>query len=162
MNDDVLDAISGVAPGSDLYDLRGERDEIVRRSESSYRANLLPADPGSLPPAIRAALACRMARLLGDAAAAEHYASLLARASPVPETAALADPDHHPEDRRLAAIAHRVDLLTLTPEAATRDDVDELRAAGLDERAVVTLTGLVAFVNYQLRVAAGLRMLRGA
>ncbi|WAJ29352.1 CMD domain-containing protein [Antarcticirhabdus aurantiaca] len=161
-DDNVIDRIAGVAPGSALYDLRGEREEILRLSETSHRASLSPRDPGQLSPALRAALAARMARLLKDAAGAAHYDALLAKAVPDAPTAALADPGHAPADPRLAEIVRRVDLLTLTPEAATREDVERLRAAGLDDPAIVTLTGLVAFVNYQLRVAAGLRMLKGA
>jgi uncharacterized protein YciW len=66
-----------------------------------------------------------------------------------------------PVDGRLAAIVRHVDLLTLTPEAARAGDIGLLRAAGLTDRDVVTLCGLVAFVNYQVRVAAGLRLLAG-
>ena len=51
--------------------------------------------------------------------------------------------------------------MTLTPEKATRADVERLREAGLDDRDVVTLAGLIAYVNYQIRVVAGLRMLKG-
>jgi uncharacterized protein YciW len=39
--------------------------------------------------------------------------------------------------------------------------VERLIAAGLDDRDAVTLAGLIAYVNYQIRVVAGLRMLRG-
>ncbi len=38
---------------------------------------------------------------------------------------------------------------------------DTARAVGLDDRDAVTLAGLIAYVNYQIRVVAGLRMLRG-
>jgi uncharacterized protein YciW len=65
------------------------------------------------------------------------------------------------DDPRLAAIVRHVDLVTLTPGRATRDDIDALRDAGLNEDDIVTLSGIIAFVNYQARVAAGLRMLKG-
>ena len=156
---DTIDRLAGVAPGSALDALRAGRDKIRALSEASHAANLAPGDPGDIPPALRAALAVRMARLLKDAVATAEYGALLARAAPAADVAALADPSHEPSDARLAAMVRRVDMLTMTPEAATRDDVAALHGAGLDDRAIVTLTGLVAFVNYQLRVAAGLRIL---
>ena len=58
-------------------------------------------------------------------------------------------------------MAARADKLTLQPETATRGDVTALTEAGLSTRTIVSLTGLIAFVNYQLRVAAGLRAFKG-
>jgi NAD(P)H-hydrate epimerase len=46
--------------------------------------------------------------------------------------------------------------LTRTPAAMTRDDVDALRAHGLDDRAIVDANQVVAYYNYVNRVADGL------
>jgi uncharacterized protein YciW len=103
-----------------------------------------------------------MARLFKDGRLAGHYAALLADERPGPTVLALSDPlNEPPADRRLAAVVRHVDLVSLTPEAATPGDIEKLKAAGLDDRAIVTLAGLIALVNYQIRVAAGLRMLEG-
>ena len=59
----------------------------------------------------------------------------------------------------LAALLAHTDLLTTRPAEATRDDLAALHAAGLDTTDVVTAAQLVAFVNFQLRVAAGLALL---
>ena len=56
-------------------------------------------------------------------------------------------------------LAH-VDLVTLKPKEATRANIEALYAVGLDDRDIVTLAGLIAFVNYQVLVVAGLKMLR--
>ena len=53
-----------------------------------------------------------------------------------------------------------MDLVTRQPAQATRDDIAALKGAGLDDRDVVTLAGLIAFINYQILVVAGLSMLR--
>jgi uncharacterized protein YciW len=50
--------------------------------------------------------------------------------------------------------------VTKNPKAATRDNIALLYAAGLDDRDIVTLAGIIAFVNYQVLVVAGLKMLR--
>jgi len=45
--------------------------------------------------------------------------------------------------------------------AIERRDIDNLLAAGLSAHAVVSLSQLIAYVNFQARVLAGLRMLKG-
>ncbi|UXN58686.1 hypothetical protein N8E88_11940 (plasmid) [Phyllobacterium zundukense] len=50
--------------------------------------------------------------------------------------------------------------MTLSPKDATRANIEKLTAAGLDDRDIVTLAGLIAYVNYQVLVVAGLKMLR--
>jgi CMD domain protein len=159
---DVIDTAAGLAEGSATHALRRERPEIVRLSQTSFEAALRPRDAGTLGRALRAALAARMTRHFGDGRLAAVYAGLLAEAQPSREEASLADPAAAmPQDRRLAAIVRHADLLTLTPEAARAEDIALLRDAGLTDRDIVSLTGLAAFVNYQLRVAAGLRLLEG-
>ena len=48
----------------------------------------------------------------------------------------------------------------VSPKEATRANIEKLTTAGLDDRDIVTLAGLIAFVNYQVLVVAGLKMLR--
>ncbi len=157
---DAIDEAAGLAAGSAVHALRRERPEIVRLSQTSFDAALRPKDPGNFSRAERAALAERMARHFEDARLAATYAELLAAEDAGPGVRALADPAAPaPSDARLAAILRHVDLVTLTPETATAGDIDRLKDAGLDDRDIVTLAGLIAFVNYQIRVAAGLRML---
>lgn len=157
---DAIDEAAGLTAGSATHALRRERPEIVRLSQTSFDAALRPRDPGHLSRAERAALAERMARHFADARLAATYAALLAAEEAAPAVRALADPAAPaPADARRAAILRHVDLVTLTPEAATMGDIDRLKAAGLTDRDIVTLAGLIAFVNYQIRVAAGLRML---
>lgn len=157
--EDAIDRVASIAEGSNLFDLRGEREAILRLSQTSFVASLTPQDEGDLPRAVRAALAARMARLLRDDAAAGLYDGMIGDAEA--DVRALADPAHQPQDRQFAVMAARADKLTLEPESATRDDVTALEGAGLSTRTIVSLTGLVAFVNYQLRVAAGLRAFKG-
>jgi uncharacterized protein YciW len=158
---DVLDTVTGLS-GTPLANLRRQRPEIVRLTEASYRAALAPESEGDLSRVERAALACRMSVLTGDDALADHYRQRLAEIGAGSEETALADPGAKASSPRAAAIARHVDLVTMTPERATRADIEALRSAGLSDVTIVTLAGLIAFVNYQLRVAAGLRMLKGA
>jgi CMD domain protein len=159
---DVIDTVAGLDPATGVGALRRQRPEILRLSQTSHRAALLPADSGNLPRRERAALACRMARLLKDEVLAAHYAGLLEDEGADSSAAALIDPSvTTTADVRTTAILRHVDLLTLSPATATRGDIEKLMVVGLTDQDIVTLTGLIAFVNYQARMVAGLRMLKG-
>ena len=160
--DDVIDATAGLAPGLPIAELRRQRPDLRRLSQTSYDAALRPKEPRSFSYAERAARGARMARLWRDEALERHYLDRLAAEGAGALIAAYADPATGPDlGPRAAAVLRHVDLVPLTPEKAPRADVAALLAAGLDDRDVVTLAGLIAFVNYQLRVVAGLRMLKG-
>jgi len=61
--------------------------------------------------------------------------------------------DLSPADRALLAFAEK---LTKTPGEMDGDDVEGLRAAGFDDRAIHDATQVVAYFNYINRVADGL------
>ncbi|MGV8938285.1 MAG: CMD domain-containing protein [Allorhizobium sp.] len=159
---DVIDTVLGLDKHPDLLKLREQRGKLKQLTQTSYAAALLPADPRNFSQGLRAALAARISSLWTSAELTEHYKNLLAGQDAATELALLADPAHQPDgtDARLAAITAHVDLVTLSPKEATRANIDKLSAAGLDDRDIVTLAGLIAFVNYQVLVVAGLKMLR--
>ncbi|MDP4504459.1 CMD domain protein [Nonomuraea turcica] len=61
---------------------------------------------------------------------------------------------------RLAAAVEHAHLLVFRPREARQDDLDALDRAGWSATAIVTLSQLVAFLTFQIRVVAGLRLLR--
>jgi len=154
----LIESFAGVAPNGTVGDALRQRAEIVKLSEAAHDAVLVPREPGGLSHALRAALAARMARHLGDPAAASHYDFYVTHQGDA-ETAPLTQPGSHADDPRTEAIVCHVDLLTLSPRDATRGSIEALRAAGVEEADIVRLSELAAFVNYQLRVVAGLRLL---
>lgn len=91
-----------------------------------------------------------------------HYIERLAEEEGGSDQASVADPSSvlQHTDSRLQAILNHVDLVTLTPKNATRENIEKLYAVGLDDRDIVTLAGLIAYVNYQVLVVAGLKMMR--
>ena len=155
----LIESLAGVAPGSRLGEALKTRAEILRLSEAAHDAVLLPREPGGLSQALRAALAARMCRHVGDDALAKHYDSYLAHSGDL-DVGALAYPDGTSGDPLQDAMARHADLLTLAPRKATRGDIEALKAAGLGEADIVRLAELAAFVNYQLRVVAGLKLLK--
>lgn len=58
-----------------------------------------------------------------------------------------------------AAVAQYAEKLTRDPGAVTRDDIDELRRAGLGDREIVDVNNQIAHLNYTNRVANGLGLL---
>jgi uncharacterized protein YciW len=155
---DLIATLSGAGPA--LAGLLAERAEIMRLSQASHDAVLLPRAPGGLGHAERAALAARMVRHNREPELETHDRRLLLRAGETPVLAAVAEAvDDIAMDGRLRAIVRHVDLVTLAPKDASKADIAALAAAGLSEPDIVRLAELIAFVNYQARVIAGLRLL---
>ncbi len=147
---DLIDTAAGLAPDSPVAVLRRQRPDFVRHGQGSYDVLITPADPSGVSLAERAAVALRVASIEQDATLTAHYRARL-RDVGGSETG---------ETPRLAAILRHVTLITGTPGAATKADLDALLAAGLQPRDIVAIAQIVAFVSYQVRVTAGLRLLQ--
>jgi uncharacterized protein YciW len=150
-NPDVMDTLAGLADGSALATLRRQRPDVVKHCQGSDDAIFAPAHHGGLTRPEREAAAMRVANLLRDTALEEHYHRRM-----------VALGEMHPlNGARGECILAHVDCVTMSPADATKADIDALLAASLTPHAVVSLSQLVAYVNFQSRVLAGLRMLKG-
>lgn len=67
-----------------------------------------------------------------------------------------ADPLAVPVPARERALLRYAARLTREPASVTRADLDALRAEGWDDRAILDLNQVVAYVNYVNRIADGL------
>ena len=74
-------------------------------------------------------------------------------------TAPLARPGTSVDDERIAEIVRHADRLTVAPRGATRSHIEALRGVGVSDADIVRLSELAAFVNYQVRVIAGLALI---
>jgi uncharacterized protein YciW len=150
-NPDVMDTLAGLADDSPLAALRRQRPELVKHLQGSDDAIFAPVHHGGLTRPEREACALRVASLLRDAVLEEHYRRRM-----------IALGESHPlNGARGACILAQVDRVTMDPADATKADIDTLLNAGLSPHAVVSLSQLIAYVNFQSRVLAGLRMLKG-
>jgi uncharacterized protein YciW len=151
---------AGVEAGSRLAEIIEGRTDVMALTQATQDAVLNPRIAGEFSPSLRAALACRMARLSQAHELAAYYETLIPPAGEEAASARLADPactdNGNPRD---TAIVRHVDRITQSPKSATRDHIDALRNAGVAEDDIVRLAELVAFINYQIRVVAGLRLL---
>ncbi len=122
------------------------RANLMAASQANYDAVLTPADPGGLSYRDRQAIAGRICRLNNESRLAAHYGGAGLDGG----------------DPRMAAMLRHVDLVTCSPKDATRADIVALQRAGVADADIVRLSQLIAFVNYQVRVVAGLRLMGAA
>lgn len=161
---DLLDQLTGLVPGSAAYALRHQRDKVVSATQGSYDALFDPALPGlSLTERLLAALYA--ARLTPSPALVAHYGARLAEAGADATLVALAERGTFQEisdlaDARLRAILLFTGTLIERPVEGDRAALETLPAAGLTTPAVVTLSQLIAFLSYQVRLVAGLEALK--
>ena len=152
--DTVVVKASGISADSSLASVLVMRSDILELTEKSHEASLRPNQSGGLSHAERAGLACRIAKRNNEAVLAQHYETLFSEGS-----RAIADTDFKGDDDRMKAIIRHTDLVTLNPKDAKAEDVSALRSAGLDDSDIVRLSELIAFIAYQIRVVAGLRLM---
>ena len=156
---DVMDELAGLAPDSRLGQLRRQRPDVVRHLQRSDEAIFTPRNDGGLSAAERVAAALRIAVLLRDDRLQEHYRARAIEHDGAQLAASAADPSSAPREPRWQTILGHVDRLTSDPDSARREHIDALLASGLSPQAVIALSQLVAYVNFQARVRAGLRLL---
>ncbi|WP_447555607.1 CMD domain-containing protein [Vreelandella sp. EE22] len=157
----VIETAANVSDSGALFDALAMRGKLMDLTQESHDAALLPVEEGGVSRAVRAALACRMARICRQPGLAEHYGALLESYGDNADLQHLSAPDTSPGggDTRLVAMVTYVDLVTSSPKDATKADIEALHEAGIDEADIVRLAGLVAFVNYQLRLTAVLSVM---
>ena len=159
---DTVAQVVGAASSNRLAELIKGRADIFALTQTTEDAVLQPCETGAISHAERAALACRMAGLNAAKQLTEHYQQRLSQHEITTTLQQLAHPgtlDTSFTDARLAALVRHVDLVTQAPKNATQTDIQALQDAGVTDADIVRLSELIAFVNYQLRLIAGLRLL---
>lgn len=161
---DAIDAILG-EEARRVRALRQQKPELAEQLQAYYRAVFEPDDTSAaaLPLADRRAIAVRVASHTGSAAVADWYANLASDAGADPDTIARARDVARPwrEETPLAAAIRHADMLTTRPIAAQASDIAALKAAGFTPAGIMSLSQVIAFVSYQVRLIAGLRALGG-
>jgi CMD domain protein len=158
---DVVDAAVGLSVASPVAALRRQREVFVRHTQGSHDVLIAPADPAGVSLVERAAVALRVASIEQDAALVAHYRARLEEVGADRDVVAAAGDGGEARglSARLATVLEHVSVVTTVPGSATRARLDALRDVGLAPRDIVTITQIVAFVSYQVRVVAGLRAL---
>lgn len=180
---DVIDHLAAIAPGSSLSALRDVRREAREQAQASYRALFEPAETADMSLPERHAVATFTAGLHHDSAIAGFYGATLPDAAIIAAEAARGrgqgpygayprgklsaedspGPLYHAANpalsRRLAAALDHTHMLVFHPRDATPEALQALLDAGWSTTGIVTLSQLVAFLAFQIRVVSGLRVL---
>ena len=156
---DLIASLAGLAVDSPVRALLTRRADILELTERSRQAVLNPRDAGGLSPTVRALVAVRAAAQLNDRVLKDHYFELFSHSEGAYDLAELADPDKRADDPWLAAVLDHADRLTREPRTATAADIASLKLVGVSDADIVRLAELVAFIAYQARVVAGLRLM---
>jgi CMD domain protein len=186
---DLIDTLAGIAPGSPLDAARDRRPEARKHAQASYVALFEPAEPGTFTLAERFAIAAFVAGLHNEAATVGFYTAKLTEADPALATTILAEVEDantagpygaYPagplskEDQaglvysasapgllgpRLAAALEHTHMLVFHPRDSAPDYLQSLLDAGWTTTEIVTLSQIVAFLAFQIRVVLGLKTL---
>ena len=160
---DVINTLGGIAANSPLATLRAQRADVQTHTQNSDAALLNPDDAGGLSLIERHLVGLRIGTLNRNSAiATRHREQLHALKADAVIVTAVEAQGTMTRPHRLAAILHFTDTLTLEPRAAAPTDIEQLAAAGLSDKDIVTLGQLIAYLAYQVRLLAGLRSLGGA
>ncbi|MGI8486880.1 MAG: hypothetical protein ACR2OU_21805 [Thermomicrobiales bacterium] len=133
--------------------LREQKPQIFDQVQAYYDATVAPDQPGTISLQERALIAQRVAAGIPSPLLANWYQHRLDSF----ETGAIDE-----ASPRIQAMLARVSLVNANPDATTHDDVRALQDAGLDETAIISLSQLIAFVQYQARLHAGLTAIGAA
>ncbi|MDF3080493.1 CMD domain-containing protein [Burkholderia sola] len=157
---DTIDAAAGLREGDAVAALRLARGKVLLHTQLSEAALFDPALP-DLSPVERLHAARYVARLSNAHALTDIYRTRLLDAGGTLDDIERADADAFDAlPRRVGAILLHAKRLTHAPVDARAADLDALKSAGLTTPAIVALSQLVAFVAYQLRVAAAAQALQ--
>ncbi|WP_455817706.1 CMD domain-containing protein [Pseudomonas cerasi] len=156
---DAIDKAAGLTADDELYATRRFRPEFVQGAELCRLSVLQPENDQGLSADWRLAVAMRIATLNADGALMADYSAQLAALTPDDTLLAFAS-GRSVFDEPLATLARHVDRVTLTPGVAEASDISRLAAAGFNNPQIVALSELIAFVNFQTKVASGLRLMR--
>ena len=143
LSQDILAELAEIVPGSPLAEARATRDAATRHAQGSYEI-LFSQQDAAFALDERFAVAAKVAKWHNAEALAAHYAGF-----------GLADPT----SGRLTAALNFARLLTFSPVDATPGALQALVKAGWSKDGIVTLAQLIAFVSFQSRLIAGLRLL---
>lgn len=186
--EDIIDQLVGIAAGSKLDAIRAHRSEARRHAQASYDSLFRPRSFGGVTADERHAIASFVASLHGEPRTDAFYAAKLpaglraAVATEVASARATGPYGRFPkgplsaEDApgptwkaspagraalgpRLAAALEHTHMLVFHPRDAAPPSLQSLLDAGWSTTDIVTISQLVSFLSYQIRVVAGLTVL---
>jgi|TARA_B110000438_G_scaffold294911_1_gene337040 uncharacterized protein YciW len=131
------------------------RSNIFNMSDAAEEAVLRPKEYGAFEHGMRAALAARIAFLNHEDALAQKY---LEDAGNFKK---MANPSYKGEKKDLTSILLFMDKVTKETLNVEAEDIATLQNAHVSDADIVRLAELNSFMAYQIRLIAGLRLMKG-
>ena len=131
------------------------RANIFEMTQAAEEAVLRPKDKGPWSHELRAALAARIVALNAETDLAACYAEGAGA------FADLADPANDGAAHGLAEVVDFMDKVAVDTRNVVATDISGLQATGVADADIVRLAELNAFLAYQIRLIAGLRLMKG-
>ena len=156
---DIIETTTFKAAGIDDYlsdnSCLQQRENIFNLTQKAQEAVLCPKDYGAYNHELRHALAARICLLNNDQITADHYSFNAG------SYRALIDPGITGHDFDLVHVLNFIDKVATRPRDVTEEDIKTLQKAGVKDPDIVRLAELNSFMAYQIRLIAGLRLLKG-
>jgi uncharacterized protein YciW len=131
------------------------RSNIFNMSDAAEEAVLRPKEYGAFEHGMRAALAARIAFLNHEDALAQKY---LEDAGNFKK---MANPSYKGEKKDLTSILLFMDKVTKETRNVEAEDIATLQNAHVSDADIVRLAEINSFMAYQIRLIAGLRLMKG-
>ncbi len=161
---DLLDRLLNIQPGTHLHAVRHARDKVASATQGSQDLFFDPALANNLSLNERLWVAYYAARLTPNPTLTAHYLEQLQTVGVDKILLATVDSGFIDKlgDSRLTAILHFTRTLIESPVHGDQTALVALQHEGLSTAEIVVLAQLIAFLSYQVRLAAGLGALLSA
>ncbi|MFK7699770.1 CMD domain-containing protein [Pseudomonas caspiana] len=161
---DVLDELLGLSPGTHLYQVRHARDKVLAATQGSHAQFFDPLLADNLSLIERLAVAYFASRLTPNQLLADYYLEQLQALDVDLSLVGAIDAGvlERLESARLQAILGFTQTLIERPVEGDQQALLVLQQAGLSTAEIVVLAQLIAYLSYQVRLAAGLAALSAA
>ena len=158
---DVVNAILNIEDDSPIATLRNQKPELAKQLQDYYLALFEPdaESAAAFPLTDRYLIAVRIAAHTGSRDVLNWYANL-ARAAGAPDDLVARVENTEitwAEETPFGAAIRHADRITCEPAQAEAAHLQLLKDAGYSPAGILSLAQVIAFVNYQLRLIAGLR-----
>lgn len=159
---DIIDAVLAIAPSAALAQLRQARAKVSASTQGCYDDLLGPEADDGLRLVERVLVAVDVSRAAGVQPLIDFYAGRLVSLNlNAAQRAVAAAAGARSGDARLDAILDFSRGVSAQPHSTGAVALHALSAAGLPPQDIVTLSQLVGFLAYQVRLVAGLQALGG-
>lgn len=163
-NADLLNSLLGIQPGTHLHAVRDARDKVASATQGSHDLFFDQTLENNLSLSERLWVAYYAARLTPHATLAAHYLEQLQVLGADKTVRAAIDSAaiETLDDARLRGILSFTRTLIESPVHGDQAALQALQQQGLSTAEIVVLAQLIAFLSYQVRLAAGLGALLSA